>query len=135
VSTESRCPKRLALRRLKAAQLLNAGKRPSWVARELRVSLQSVIRWQKLLSVGGVKALARIGKVGPVPRLTSQQMDQLQRSLRDRPPLYPRLRQKTRWTQRVTQEYLRDYLGASFHVSHCRRLLRQVTLDRPPVGR
>jgi transposase len=72
---------RLEARRLRAAELLAAGVRQAEVARHLEVSAQAVSAWHARWQSGGTKALRSRGPSGPAPRLSDQQLVQVEHAL------------------------------------------------------
>jgi len=72
---------RLQARRLRAAELFAAGVRQAEVARQLEVSAQAVSVWHARWTQGGTDALRSRGPSGPAPRLSDQQLDQVQQAL------------------------------------------------------
>jgi transposase len=72
---------RLQDRRLRAAELFAAGVRQAEVARQLEVSAQAVSVWHGRWQAGGTDALRSRGSSGPVPRLSEQQLAQVEQAL------------------------------------------------------
>ena len=64
-------------RRVKGARMLLRGERPAQVARELGVSRQSVMRWERALAGGGLERVARVGRRGGRFRLSPMQLKEL----------------------------------------------------------
>ena len=74
--------KALEQRRRLAAELLRRGVRPAEVARWVKTSRQSVMRWSRLLEQEGVRGLRRAARIGRPPVLDDRQLDQLARRLK-----------------------------------------------------
>ena len=73
----------LGLRRKRAARLFAAGKMIlASIARELKVSRQSVTRWYREWRKGGASALRGAGRAGRKPQLEQRQLRELDRALR-----------------------------------------------------
>src|SRR5713101_7562933 len=73
---------RLEHRRKQAARLFKAGKMIlAAIARELRVSRQSVSRWYTEWRRGGAPALRGAGRAGRKPRLDDKQLQQVEKAL------------------------------------------------------
>jgi transposase len=72
---------RLEARRLRAAELFAAGVRQAEVARQLEVSAQAVSAWHARWRSGGPQALRSRGPSGPAPRLSDQQLVQVEQAL------------------------------------------------------
>lgn len=64
-------------RRVKGARMLLRGEKPAQVARELGVSRQSVMRWERSLEAGGLARMAKVGKRGGRFRLSEAQLKEL----------------------------------------------------------
>jgi transposase len=71
----------LEARRLRAAELLAAGARQAEVALQLGVSRQAVSVWHARFKHGGIEALRSRGPTGPTPRLSDQQLGQVEQAL------------------------------------------------------
>ena len=72
---------RLQARRLRAAELFAAGVTQAEVARQLGVSAQAVSVWHRRWWAGGVEALHSRGPSGPAPRLSDQQLAEVEQAL------------------------------------------------------
>jgi len=72
---------RLQARRLRAAELFAIGVRQAEVARQLGVSRQAVSLWHARWRTGGTDALRSRGPTGPSPRLSDQQLAQVEQAL------------------------------------------------------
>ena len=72
----------LEQRRRLAAELLRRGIRPAEVARRVKSSRQSVMRWSRLLEENGLRSLRRADRVGRPPTLTDRQLEQLAKHLK-----------------------------------------------------
>jgi transposase len=72
---------RLQARRLRAAELFTAGMRQAEVARQLGVSALAVSVWHARWRAGGVEALHSRGPSGPGPRLSDQQLAEVEQAL------------------------------------------------------
>jgi transposase len=71
----------LEQRRLRAAGLLKRGVRPAEVARRLGVHRQSVGRWREQLERDGRAGLRKAGRAGRPPKLSAEQLLQLEEEL------------------------------------------------------
>jgi len=74
--------KELERRRRLAAELLRQGVRPAEIARWVKSSRQSVVRWSRLLEQDGLRGLRRAGRIGRPPVLTDRQLEHLARLLK-----------------------------------------------------
>jgi transposase len=75
----------LERRRLEAVQLLDKGLKQSELGRRLKVSHQTVGRWQKMAATGGAGALTKAGRAGLKPELTEDQSIRLVELLKQGP--------------------------------------------------
>ncbi|MEV0053208.1 winged helix-turn-helix domain-containing protein [Saccharopolyspora shandongensis] len=71
----------LRQRRMRAAELFRRGKRQVDVAAELGVSAQTASRWYRAWRKGGRKALAGAGRAGRLPKLTGEQLAEVEAEL------------------------------------------------------
>jgi transposase len=71
----------LEARRLRAAELFAAGVRQTEVARQLGVSAQAVSVWHRCLKASGTDGLRSRGPGGPAPRLSDQQLAEVEQVL------------------------------------------------------
>jgi transposase len=72
---------RLEARRLRAAELFTAGVRQAEAARQLGVSRQAASVWHARWQEGGPEALRSRGPSGPTPRLSDQQLAEVEQAL------------------------------------------------------
>ena len=72
---------RLQARRLRAAELFAAGIRQAEVARQLGVSAQAVSVWHARWQASGTDGLRSKGPSGPAPRLSDQQLAEVEQAL------------------------------------------------------
>ena len=81
MDTEQRL-KELERRRLRGARLLGNGTHPAEVARQVGVSRQSVMRWERALKESGVQGLERVEAPGRPRRLSEAQLKELAKVLK-----------------------------------------------------
>jgi len=72
----------LEQRRKEAAGLFARGESQAWVARRLKASRQSVSRWYRQWKQAGQEGLRGAGRAGRKPRLTAEQLQQVDAALR-----------------------------------------------------
>jgi transposase len=72
-------------RRMRAAELFEAGMRQVDVATELGVSAQTASRWYRSWQSGGRDALVGVDRLGRTPRLSDQQLAEVETALRAGP--------------------------------------------------
>lgn len=128
VESATQDPESFRSRRLKAGELFDTGNGPAKVAHALGVSVQTAVRWRDEWSRGGMKALARSGSVGRPAHLSNRRMKELKTILSAEPPTFKNLRRnRPGWTPKVLQEFILRQYGIQYHLSHCWRLLRQIS--------
>ncbi len=118
-------------RRKQAAKLFRAGGRLATVARELKVSRQSVSRWYRQWQQGGLAALRSAGRAGRQPKLDAAQLRKVEAALR----------QGARangfgtdlWTLPRVAAVIKRVTGVRFHPGHVWRILGALgwSLQRP----
>jgi transposase len=81
MDTEQRL-KELERRRLRGARLLSGGTHPAEVARQVGVSRQSVMRWERALKEHGIEGLERVEAPGRPRRLSDAQLKELAQALK-----------------------------------------------------
>jgi transposase len=116
-------------RRLQAAGLFAAGRlRLAAIARQLRVSRQSVTRWHAQWKRGGSGALRGAGRVGRKPRLTELDLRRLRNALLRGPRAFgfP----SDSWTLPRVAELIHQTNGIRYHPGHVWKILN--ALDWTP---
>lgn len=124
----------LTKRRLKAARLFTQGHTPAAVARRLGVSRQSTSRWNTAYAQQGRGGLRGAGRAGRKPKLTPEQLEELEQGLHQGPqtlgydtPL---------WTAPRITDLIHRQTGVRFHPDHVYRLLQKLGWScQRPVGR
>src|SRR5271166_6037427 len=112
----------LERRRRLAVERVRQGERPSVVARVLGINRNSLYRWRKAAEQGP-QALAAVPQRGPTPRLSDDQLHELDGLLRQGAAHHGwpnRL-----WTTARVAQLIRRHFGVSFHPDHVGRFLRQ----------
>jgi transposase len=72
-------------RRMRAVELFEAGRRQADVVAELGVSAQTASRWHRAWQDGGRDALAGADRLGRTPRLSDEQLADIETALLDGP--------------------------------------------------
>lgn len=119
----------LQRRRLQAARLFAAGRlHLAAIARQLRVSRQSVTRWHAQWKRGGSGALRGAGRAGRKPRLTELDLHRLPSALLQGPRAFgfP----SDSWTLPRVAELLYQTNGIRYHPGHVWKILN--ALDWTP---
>jgi transposase len=124
----------LERRRLKAARLLRRGLRPAEVARRLGVHRQSVGRWQQQLAREGLAGLKKAGRAGRPPKLTAEQLLDLEEELIRGPRTWGYATEL--WTTQRVADVIQRHFGVRYHRDHVGRVLAQMRWScQRPVGR
>ena len=119
-------------RRQQAARLFAAGKETQGaIARRLRVSRQSVMRWYRAWRKGGRVALRAAGRAGRKPRLGPDQMVRIEAALRQGARAHGF--RTSLWTLPRVARIIKQLTGVQYHPGHVWRLLGALdwTLQRP----
>src|ERR1017187_7270749 len=122
----------LELRRKRAARLFAAGKMIlSSIARELKVSRQSVTRWYREWKRGGVSALRGAGRAGRKPKLEPRQLRQLDKALRQGARAHGF--DTSLWTLPRVAKIVERLTGVQYHPGHVWKILGTMdwSLQRP----
>jgi transposase len=113
-----------ATRRVRAARLLQEGRKPAEVAALVGAPRQTVYRWQDVLRSDGVDALRDMSKGGRPARLDAQELAQLQLALLEGPtahgfgtPL---------WTIKRVRLLIERKFAVRYSQAHVWRLLGQL---------
>jgi transposase len=124
----------LEQRRLRAAGLLKRGVRPAEVARRLGVHRQSVGRWREQLERDGRAGLRKAGRAGRPPKLSAEQLLQLEEELVRGPRAWGYATEL--WTTQRVAEVIQRCFGVRYHRDHVGRVLGQMRWScQRPVGR
>ena len=113
-----------AKRRVRAARLLQAGRKPSEVAALVGAPRQTVYRWKEVLEAKGIDALREMSKGGRPALLGADQLVRLQIALMEGPtahgfgtPL---------WTLKRVRVFIEREFGVRYSDVHVWRLLGQM---------
>ena len=122
----------LERRRKRAARLFAAGKLiPSAIARELKVSRQSVSRWFTEWKEGGTSALKGAGRAGRKPKLEPKQLSEVEKALRR--GAQANGFQTNLWTLPRVAQVVERVTGVQYHPGHVWKVLGAMdwTRQRP----
>lgn len=121
----------LEKRRLKAARLFGKGKSQAEAARVLGVSRQSVSRWYEAWQEEGEPGLKAAGRAGRKPKLTADQLGQVEQELLRGPLAHGYA--TILWTLPRIAALIAKLTGVKYHPGHVWRLLRAMewSLQRP----
>jgi transposase len=124
----------LERRRLKAARLLRNNVPAAEVARRVGVHRQSVSRWQRQLKASGLAGLKKAGRAGRRPKLTPDQLLELESELLKGPR--PHGYSTELWTTQRIADLVRQRFQVVYHRDHIGRLLAQLGWScQRPSGR
>ena len=120
--------------RLQAAAMFQDGKRQCEVMRALGVSRSAVSAWHQHWQEGGAQALRSKGPRGPRPKLSPQQLSQLEAELLGGPKAHGYATEL--WTLERIAKLIGKLFGVKYHISHVFRLLRGLGWScQKPVSR
>jgi transposase len=108
--------------RMQAGALFAAGHSQAEVACNLGVARQNVSRWHAQWRQGGLDALRSAGPTGYAPRLDDQQLDRIDRALRQGARAHGF--DTDHWTLARVATVIERLTGASYHPGHVWKLLR-----------
>ena len=112
----------LQRRRLRAVELVEQGESPAEVARFLGCGRSSVYTWVKLAKES-LGALAAKPHPGPAPRLTAEQLTELEGLLLQGAVAHGWRTEL--WTAARVAELIERRFGVHFHPEHVRKLLKR----------
>jgi len=107
---------------MRAVDLFEEGRlNKAEIGRELGVSHQSISDWHEIYQQGGRDALKAAGRAGRLPRLSAQQLVEIEAALLDgaKSHGYP----NELWTLRRVAEVIEATTGVSYHPNHVWRIL------------
>lgn len=113
-----------AKRRVRAAQLLQAGHKPAQVAKMVKAPRQTVYRWQAVLEVKGVDGLREMSKGGRPARLGAEELIHLQVALLEGPTAHGFGTEL--WTLKRVRLFIEREFGVRYSEVHVWRLLGQL---------
>ena len=111
-------------RRIRAWELRQEGWKQRDIAKALGVTEGAVSQWFKRANDGGVEALLSRKALGPPPKLTSEQRDQLPEILQSPPKSYGF--DADSWTCKQVAAVIEQKFGVCYHPSHVSRLMRNI---------
>ena len=124
----------LEQRRLGAVDLLREGIHQAEVARRVGAHRQSVSRWAKQLEQGGKRALRKAGRAGRRPRLSTEGLRRIEKSLKRGPQALGF--ETSLWTCWCVAYLIERECGVKYHPSQAWRILRQLGWScQRPTGR
>jgi transposase len=124
----------LERRRMRAASLLAKGVSQSEVARRVGAHRQSVSKWAAELQSKGRAGLRKAGRAGRKPRLSAEQIKQVERGLKRGPQALGY--ETSLWTANRVVHLIEQECGVSYHPGHVWKILRRLGWScQRPAGR
>ena len=111
-------------RRIASARLFRKGHSQADVARQLDVSRQTASRWHTTWLAGGRQALAGAGRAGRKPKLSRDQLRQLEAILLAGPLAAGY--ETDLWKLKRIARVIRREFGVTFHIGHIWKVLGQL---------
>jgi transposase len=123
--------KALEQRRLRAARLFEQGRTQAEVARQLAVSSMTVSRWWRAWVNEGREALRGAGRAGRKPRLSADELVQVDQALQEGPAAHGYATDL--WTLPRIRDVIERVTGVRYHEGHVWRVMRQLgwSLQKP----
>ena len=118
----------LERRRMRAVRWFEQGETQSAVARRLDVSRTTAMRWAQAWDQEGREGLRAAGRAGRKPRLTQEQLQQVEEVLLGG-PLGAGYRTEY-WTLSRVAEVIETITGVRYHPGHVWRVLRKLGWSR-----
>lgn len=112
----------LERRRRRAVELMQRGESPTVVARILGVGRTSLYRWLGMAKESP-EALAAKPHPGPRPRLTAEQLQELERLLLQGAKAHGWYNDL--WSAHRVAEVIRRRFGVEYHTEHVRKVIRR----------
>ncbi len=121
----------LERRRMRAARRFEQGETQAEVARRLRVSRTTAMRWAQAWEAEGSEGLRAAGRTGRKPRLSIDQLDQVEQALLEGPLAFGYRTEL--WTLPRVAELIQRITGVRYHPGHVWRVMRQLgwSLQKP----
>ena len=111
-------------RRVRAWELHTQGWKQKDIAAALGVSSAAVSQWLKRAQANGVEQLGRNRPIGTTPRLSSEQLVELDRLLGLGPEAFGFV--DSVWTSKRVAAVIQRWFGVKYHRGHVSKLLRSL---------
>jgi transposase len=108
--------------------LFERGETQASVARRLRVSRTTAMRWEQALKAQGREGLRAAGRAGRKPRLSEEQVHQVEQALLEGPGALGYATEL--WTLPRVAELIRKLTGVRYHRGHVWRVLHRLGWSR-----
>lgn len=116
---------------MRAVRLFERGETQAAVARRLGVSRTTAMRWAETWNDEGREGLRAAGRAGRRPRVSTDQLDQVEQALLEGPRV---IGYRTElWTLPRVAELIHQITGVRYHPGHVWRVMRQLgwSLQKP----
>ena len=110
-------------RRMRAVDLFEQGVIPAGIARQVGVGHQTVSEWRTVWRHAGREGLRAAGRAGRLPKLTGDQLDQVEAELARGPEANGYATDL--WTLARVAEVIERVTGVAYHPHHVWRILRE----------
>ena len=118
----------LERRRMRAVRLFEQGETQAAVSRRLQVSRTTAMRWAQGWEAEGREGLRAAGRAGRKPRLSEEQLHQVEQALLEGPLAFGYATEL--WTLPRVAEMIRRVTGVRYHPGHVWRVLRKLGWSR-----
>jgi transposase len=108
--------------RVRAFRLYQRGKTQAEIARLLKVTRQAVSQWKAVWEKDGLDGLRFPGRAGRKPRLSPEQLLELETLLLQGPKAHGYVTEL--WTSRRIQELILKHFGVDYHPNHIWRVMQ-----------
>jgi transposase len=121
----------LERRRMRAIRLFEQGESQGTVARRLGVSRTTAMRWAQAWEEEGREGLRAAGRAGRKPRLSSDQLEDVEQALLQGPLAFGYATEL--WTLPRVAELIHRITGVRYHPGHVWRVMHQLgwSLQKP----
>jgi len=107
--------------RVRAFRMQQQGMTQARIGRELNVTKQAVFRWKTIWEKEGLAGLRFPGRAGRKPKLTPEQLMELETLLLQGPKAHGYVTEL--WTSRRIQEVISKRFGVRYHPNHIWRVM------------
>ena len=108
---------------MRAVAMFEQGDIPAEIARQLGVGHQTVSDWRTIWRQGGPEALRAAGRAGRLPKLSRDQLEEVEAALAKGPEANGYATDL--WTLARVAEVIERVSGVSYHPHHVWRILRE----------
>ena len=110
--------------RVRAFRMYQQGMTQAHIARQLNVTKQAVFQWKTIWKKEGLAGLRFPGRAGRKPKLTPDQLMELETLLLQGPKAHGYVTEL--WTSRRIQEIISQHFGVRYHPNHIWRVMHSL---------